>query len=194
MARIRSICLFCGSSLGDDSRHRDVARRFGAQVAARGVRLVFGGGHVGLMGVAADAALAAGGEVVGVIPEHLRRRELGHQGVTELHVVASMHDRKNLMFELSDGFAVLPGGIGTLDETFEIMTWKQLGLHDKPIVLIDEDGYWEPFIALISGLISAGFARTETATLFARVTAVERMFDALDRLPDPARVGDTAKL
>lgn len=194
MTTIRSICLFCGASAGIDAAHSEAAAQFGARLAERGVRLVFGGGHVGLMGAAADGALAAGGEVVGVIPEHLRRRELGHEGITELHVVDTMHERKNLMFELADAFAVLPGGVGTLDEMFEVVTWKQLGLHDKPILLIDHNGYWEPLTALIRSIIESGFARSGTADLITVAHSVDEMFRILDRLPAPAVPGDTSKL
>lgn len=194
MTTIRSICLFCGASTGTDDAHRDAAARFGAQLAERGVRLVFGGGHVGLMGAAADAALAAGGEVVGVIPEHLQRRELGHEGVTELRVVDTMHARKNLMFELADAFAVLPGGVGTLDEMFEVVTWKQLGLHDKPILLIDHNGYWAPLKALIGSIIESGFASPATADLITVAHSVDEMFRILDQLPAPSIPVDTSRL
>ena len=194
MVAVDTICMFCGASKGNDPRHADTATRFGALLADRGVRLVFGGGRVGLMGAAADAALAGGGEVVGVIPEHLLRRELGHGSLTKLHVVENMHARKSLMFELSDAVAILPGGLGTLDEAFEVITWKQLGLHDKPILLIDENGYWDPFRALVGSVIGQGFASPDSADLFTNVEAVGDVFDVLDRLPGPAARGDPSKL
>lgn len=194
MTTVRTICMFCGASKGMDPRHADMAARFGAFLANRGVGLVFGGGHVGLMGVAADAALAGGGEVIGVIPDHLLRRELGHGNLTKLHVVDNMHARKSLMFELSDAVAVLPGGLGTLDETFEVITWKQLGLHDKPILLIDENGYWEPFRTLVGSIIGSGFAAPASADLFTTVGAVEDIFDVLDRLPAPGTRADPSRL
>ncbi len=131
---------------------------FGAGLAARGIRLVYGGGRIGMMGVIADATLAGGGEVVGVIPEHLNDREIAHEGATELIVVESMHARKHRMFTLSDAFVALPGGLGTLDETIEILTWRQLGLHDKPLFLLNHEDYWRPFIGLLEHVIRMGFA------------------------------------
>lgn len=186
MVSVRTLCLFCGASCGTDPRYRRLAAAFGAEVASRGIRLVFGGGHIGLMGAAADAALAAGGEVIGVIPGHLQERELGHDGLTELRVVATMHERKNLMFELSDAVAVLPGGVGTLDETFEVVTWKQLGLHDKPILMIDENGYWTPFDGLVRSVVAAGFAHESTRRLYRVVSSIDDFFDVLGKLPVPA--------
>jgi len=140
MPQIRSVCVYCGSAGAVDPRYRAAADELGRSVAAAGIKLVFGGGRIGLMGIAADAALAAGGHVTGVIPASLRDAELAHSGLSELVVVATMHDRKRVMAERADAFAVLPGGIGTLDETFEILTWRQLGLHDKPIFLVDIGG------------------------------------------------------
>lgn len=194
MSKINSICLFCGSSAGVDPIYRDIAARFGALVAGRGARLVFGGGRVGLMGVAADAALAAGGEVVGVIPEHLQRRELGHNGLNKLHIVDTMHTRKNLMFELSDAVAVLPGGIGTMDEAFEVITWRHLGLHDKPILFVDETGYWAPFRALIDGIIEGGFGKDGIRRLYTTISAVEDLFDVLEKMPKPSLPDDIDRL
>ena len=151
----------------------------------RGLRLVYGGGRVGLMGITADAALAAGSEVVGIIPAHIQELEVEHTGLTELHVVDSMHTRKRMMFDHSDAFVILPGGLGTLDETFEIITWKQLGLHDKPIVLVDDDGYWQPLLGLIDHMIGKGFARREHLGLFRVVDSVDSVFDALEMAPEP---------
>ena len=141
MADIASLCVYCGSRFGERPDYRETAVHLGQEIARQGIRLIYGGGHVGLMGAVADAVLEAGGHVVGVIPKHLQDWEVGHKGLTEMHVVDSMHSRKQLMFELSDGFVALPGGIGTLDETFEIMTWRQLRLHDKPLVILDQDGF-----------------------------------------------------
>ena len=157
-ARIRSVCVYCGSAGAVDERYRAAAVELGRSLAKAGIGLVFGGGHIGLMGVAADAALAAGGHVVGIIPAALRDRELGHQGVSELVVVDTMHDRKRIMAERADAFAVLPGGIGTLDEFFEILTWRQLKLHDKPIFLVDVAGYWQPLRALLDHIVAHNFA------------------------------------
>jgi uncharacterized protein (TIGR00730 family) len=187
MTEIRSLCLYCGSAEGRNALFRDAAAEFGALLAERGIRLVYGGGHVGLMGVAADAALAKGGTVVGVIPQFLIDAESGHRGVTELVVVSSMHERKQRMFELADGFVILPGGLGTLDEMIEIVTWKQLGLHDKPIVLLDIDGYWGTLIGLIEKVIAAGFAKPAVTGLFTAVRSVAEVLPAMAAAA-PARI------
>jgi uncharacterized protein (TIGR00730 family) len=186
MASIASVCVYCGSSLGANPRHAEAARQLGAELAGRGIRLVYGGGRIGLMGQVADAVLAGGGQVIGVIPEHLQVQEKGHQGVTELHVVASMHERKKLMFELSDAFVILPGGFGTLDEAFEMLTWRQLQLHDKPILFLDIDGYWTQLDELVDHFIAEGFARGSSRQLFAMVSTVEDVIPTLLRLPEPA--------
>lgn len=156
---MRSLCVFCGSSPGNLPEYGAEARRLGALLAARGVRLVYGGGRVGLMGEVADAVLAAGGQAVGVIPQALWEREVGHTGLTELHVVESMHQRKAMMAELSDAFVALPGGIGTLEELFEIWTWGQLGIHRKPYALLDVAGYFQPLVAFLDHAVDRGFVR-----------------------------------
>ncbi|MFM2045634.1 MAG: hypothetical protein RLY86_4210, partial [Pseudomonadota bacterium] len=159
MSHIRSVCVYCGSANGVEEIYKDSARDLGRRIAAEGLRLVYGGGRVGLMGICADAALAAGGEVVGIIPEHIQKLEVDHTGLTELHVVESMHIRKAMMVEQSDAFAILPGGIGTLDEAFEIITWRQLMLHDKPVVIVNVNGFWNPLIALLDHMQDTGFMR-----------------------------------
>jgi uncharacterized protein (TIGR00730 family) len=186
MEPISSLCVYCGSAAGIEPSYRAAAERLGRLMAENRIRLVFGGGRVGLMGILADSVIAAGGSAVGVIPEFLESREVGHQGVDELHIVDSMHSRKNLMFELSDAFAVLPGGFGTLDETFEIITWRQLKLHDKPIVLIDVDGYWRPLLRLVDHVIAQGFARPEYRALFTVVPDVEDVIAAIRKEPEPS--------
>ncbi len=193
MTTVSSICVFCGAASGNDPIHAETARRLGAMMGARGIRLVFGAGHVGLMGVIADAVLAAGGEAVGVIPRHLMARELAHDGLTELLVVDDMHTRKQKMFDLADAIAVLPGGFGTLDETFEVITWKQLGLHDKPIVLVDSGGYWRPFVDLIARISEAGFAHGDRDRLFATVATPEALFELLDAMPEPVIAPDPTR-
>ncbi|MBV8167397.1 MAG: TIGR00730 family Rossman fold protein [Alphaproteobacteria bacterium] len=185
MRQIKSVCVYCGSSAQVDRRHREAATRLGALLAANGIALVYGGGRVGLMGLMADACLQAGGAVVGVIPEFLRRWEVGHGAVTELVVVDNMHQRKQTMFDRSDGFAILPGGLGTLDETFEILTWKQLRLHDKPIALIDVAGYWAPFTALFDHVIAENFAKPEMRDLLTVVPDVDDLLPALERAQRP---------
>ena len=186
MTSIRSVCVYCGSSLGAKPRHAKAARQLGAELARHRIRLVYGGGRIGLMGEIADAVLAGGGQVVGVIPEHLQVQEKGHLGVTELHVVGSMHERKNLMFELSNAFIILPGGFGTLDEAFEMLTWRQLQLHDKPILFLNIDGYWTPFGKLVDHFIDEGFARESSRRLFTMVAAVEDVIPTLLQEPVPA--------
>ncbi len=194
MATVKSLCVYCGASTGEDARHREAAARLGRLLAEGGIELVFGGGRIGLMGVIADAALAAGGRVIGVIPRNLTGVELAHGRVTEMVVVDSMHARKQRMFELSQAFAVLPGGLGTLDEGIEIITWKQLRLHDKPIVLVDVAGYWAPFRTLIESVIAGGFARREAARLFTVVEHVDDILPALAAMPEPAISGEPGRL
>ena len=159
MRTFRRICVYCGSSDAVDERFKSAARAVGTLLAQRGIGVVYGGGRIGLMGIVADAALAAGGDVIGVIPEKLQTLELGHSGLTELHVVDSMHERKMLMAELSDGFIALPGGFGTLEEIAEVTTWSQLNYHLKPVGLLNVDGYYDPLIAWVQGALDAGFIR-----------------------------------
>lgn len=158
---MKRICVFCGASPGRDPVHAAVARALGRALVERGLELVYGGGSVGLMGTVADAVLAAGGRVTGVIPQVLQIRELAHPGLTDLRVVGSMHERKALMAELSDGFVALPGGMGTLEELSEVLTWAQLGLHQRPIGLLDVAGYYGPLITFFDQAVSAGFLRAE---------------------------------
>lgn len=160
---IESICVFCGSSPGHGRRYSDAAAKLGKQLAQRGIRLVYGGAHVGTMGTLADAALAEGGEVIGVIPTGMVEREIAHTGLTELHVVDDMHQRKALMAERADAFIALPGGAGTLEELFEVWTWSQIGLHAKPIGLLDVDGFYQPFLRMIDHMVGEGFLRREYA-------------------------------
>jgi uncharacterized protein (TIGR00730 family) len=183
MPQIRSVCVYCGSAGAVDQRYRAAAEEIGRGLAAAGIALVFGGGRIGLMGIAADAALAAGGQVIGVIPAALRDAELAHQGVSELVVVDTMHDRKRVMAERADAFAVLPGGIGTLDETFEILTWRQLGLHDKPIFLVDVAGYWEPLRTLLDHIVEHRFATSLVPRLVEIVPNMAALLAALGRTP-----------
>jgi len=180
---ITRLCVYCGSADAVDPRYRDAARELGHSLAQAGIELVFGGGRIGLMGITADAALAAGGRVVGIIPGLLRDAELAHQGVTELVIADSMHDRKRMMAERADAFAVLPGGIGTLDETFEMMTWRHLGLHDKPIFVVDVAGYWQPLRALLDHLVASGFSRPLVPRLLTVVPDVAALMTALADAP-----------
>ena len=154
---MKSVCVFCGSGFGTDPAYTDAARRLGRTLAEAGITLVYGGGNVGLMGALADAALDAGGEVIGVIPKSLMEREIGHPGITKLHVVGSMHERKAKMAELSDGFVALPGGTGTLEELFEVLTWAQLCEHQKPCGLLDVARYYAPILAAFDHMVERGF-------------------------------------
>jgi uncharacterized protein (TIGR00730 family) len=185
MAALHALCVYCGSSDAVDPRHLDAAAALGRQAAGRGVRIVFGGGRVGLMGVLADAALAAGGQVTGIIPGHLMAREVGHEALGDLQVVETMHERKMRMCDQSDAFCALPGGFGTLDETFEIVTWRQLGLHDKPVILVNLGGFWDPLLDLIAHQAEAGYVRPRHLGLIQVVESVEAVFDAVAAAPEP---------
>ena len=184
---MRRVCVFCGASSGRLPDYAEAARAFGAAAAARGLGIVYGGGRVGLMGAVADAALAAGGEVIGVIPQELVDRELAHDGLTELRIVRSLHERKALMAELSDAFVALPGGFGTLDELLEQLTWSQLGLHEKPIGLFDVDEYWRPLIALARHATEEGFVRESDLGAIAVGMDAEGLLDRLERMTREAR-------
>jgi uncharacterized protein (TIGR00730 family) len=158
---VRRLCVYCGSSAGTSPAYQAAATGFGRLLAARGIGLVYGGGCVGLMGAVADGALGGGGEVIGVIPRFLQDREVDHRGLTELHVVATMHERKAMMAGLADAFVALPGGVGTLEEMFEMWTWTQLGSHAKPVGLLDVAGFYRPLVAFVDHLVAEGFVWTE---------------------------------
>jgi uncharacterized protein (TIGR00730 family) len=158
---LRSVCVYCGSNAGSRPVYTERAAALGTRLAQEGLALVYGGGNVGLMGIVADAALAAGGEVVGVIPEQLVNWEVAHRGVTRLEVVANMHERKARMFDLSDAFVALPGGFGTLDEMFEMLTWRQLGLGDKPCAFLDVDGFYAPLVAILDRMVDERFLHAD---------------------------------
>lgn len=196
MAPLRRICVFCGSSPGASPAYAEAARQLGRLLAQRGLGLVYGGGNVGLMGILADTVLEEGGEVIGVIPHSLVALEVGHQGLTDLRLVDTMHERKALMADLADGFVALPGGIGTLDEWFEIWTWAQLGLHAKPCGLLDVAGYYSPLLAFLDRMVEERFLREihrafvlvddDSAILLDRMAshtppAVEKWIDRGDR-------------
>lgn len=187
MTRFRRICVYCASSDEVHERWREVAREAGRALARRGIAVVYGGGGVGLMGELATAALEAGGEVLGVIPERLRALELEHRGLTELFVVDSMHARKMMMAQLSDAFIALPGGFGTLEELFEAITWTQLGYHDKPVGVVDAHGFYQPILQFIDQAVELGFIRPEQRALVSSATEVEPLIDALAARPLPAR-------
>jgi uncharacterized protein (TIGR00730 family) len=183
------LCVYCGSNLGTDPAFAAAAVDLGRAMAARGIGLVYGGGHVGMMGTIADAVLAAGGEVVGVITEQLVDAEVAHRGVTTLEVVADMHQRKARFEQLADGFIALPGGFGTMEELFEMLTWNQLGLVRKPVVLLDVAGFWGPLFSWVDHAVEAGFVRAAHGALAQRASTVEEAIDlALAPVPDiPAK-------
>jgi uncharacterized protein (TIGR00730 family) len=183
--KLRRVCVFCGSSTGADPVYADEARRLVRALAARGAGLVFGGGSVGLMGVIADEALAAGAEVIGVIPHGLVVREVAHRGLRDQRVVPTMHARKALMAELADAFVALPGGFGTLEELFEVLTWAQLGIHHKPIGLLNTRGYFDPLLAFVDRAIAAGFVRLEYRRFLVVAESPDAVLDALERHQPP---------
>ncbi len=176
---MRSLCVFCGSRTGIEPAYSEAAGALGRALAAEGITLVYGGGRVGLMGVVADAALGAGGEVVGVIPKALLEREISHSGLTELRVVGSMHERKALMSELSEGFIALPGGTGTLEEFFEVLTWAQLGEHRKPCALLNAGRYFEPLLILFDHMVAKGFLSEEHRAMVLVANEPETLLESL---------------
>lgn len=180
---LSAIAVFCGSSFGHDPVHAEAARLTGRTLAERGIDVVYGGGHVGLMGTVADAALEAGGRVIGVIPRQLDDRELSHRGVTELHVVESMHERKQLMADLSDAFIALPGGAGTLEEIAEQWTWAQLTIHAKPSGFLDVAGFWSPMRQMLDSMVSAGFVRREQSGIVSFDDDLDALLEKLSAPP-----------
>ncbi len=183
---IRALCVYCGSSSQVRPSHLQAARQLGALAAEAGVDIVYGGGRVGLMGAVAEGALGGGGRLVGIIPQHLEDLEAGHRAASEYIVVQSMHARKQLMAERSDAFCALPGGLGTLDETFEIITWRQLKLHDKPVILVNVEGYWDPLLRLVEHQTAEGYLRGGSAGLFHVVERVEDVLKVAAKAPLPA--------
>ncbi len=183
---IRSLCVYCGSNSGSDPAFGAATRELAERLVEREARVVYGGGAVGLMGTLADAALAAGGTVIGVIPQALMDREIGHRGLTELHVVGSMHERKALMAELSDAFVALPGGIGTLEELIEAYTWSQLGIHAKPLGVLNVNGYYDALAAFLDEAVRARFLRAEHRGVLAVESAVDALLDRLDSAVAPS--------
>lgn len=185
MGDVKRICVYLGSSPGNDPAYVAAAEHLARRLAARGLGLVYGGASVGTMGTLADAALDAGAEVVGVIPQSLQDKEVGHAGLSELHVVGSMHERKLRMMDESDGFVVLPGGSGTLEELFETFTWLQLGIHDKPIGLLDVAGYWDPLVAFLDHAVAAGFLSRDHADMLLVDDDADRLLDRFEGWQPP---------
>ncbi|MCC3860836.1 TIGR00730 family Rossman fold protein [Pseudemcibacter aquimaris] len=185
MTKIKSICVYCGSRPGNKNSFTDLAKNTGKILAENNIKLVYGGGNVGLMGVIATSVMDHGGNVHGIIPGHLDKTEKSHDDISKLTIVDNMHQRKRMMFDHSDAFLVLPGSIGTLDETIEAITWAQLKLHDKPIVLLNHEGYWDPFMDLLNNIIKNEFTAPETMNLFHVVDTPEEVLPLLETLPDP---------
>ena len=189
-----TVCVYCGSSGAVREEYKTAAKDAGALLAARGANVVYGGGHVGLMGIVADAALAAGGHVTGIIPRHIEEREVSHTTLSELVVVDTMHERKTLMVDRSDSFLILPGGFGTMDEFFEIITWRQLKLHSKPVVLANIGGFWDPLVALMQHQVREGFARAGDLAFVTVAQDVEEAVTALLAQPVSTAPADTAHM
>ncbi len=181
---LRSVCVYCGSSESTKPEYHDLASRFGAALARRGLRLVYGGGSIGLMGRCAKAAHAGGGEVLGIMPRFLERREIVLDEVPH-HMVDTMHERKMLMFQESDAFVVLPGGIGTLEEAVETLSWRRLNLHQKPLVFLDEDGFWDPFFVLLKHTVDANLTPADFGAAVQKANSIEECFARLET-PVPA--------
>ncbi len=179
MSGKKSVCVFCGASNSVDKKFLDAGAEFGKLLAARDITLVYGGGDCGVMGAVANSTMKHGGYAIGVFPRSLRNIENEHKSLTEITIVDTMHERKQNMFERSDAFIVFPGGFGTMDEMFEIITWKQLMLHNKPIVIFNYQGYWDPLIALMKNIIENSFAKTEVATYYHVVDKLEDIIDVL---------------
>ena len=174
-----SVCVYCGSRLGAKPAYRALAQALGTAIGQRGWQLVYGGGRAGLMGEVAEATLAAGGKVVGVIPDSLMKLEVGHAGLTELHVVDTMHQRKQMMAERSDAFIAMPGGIGTFEELFEVWTWRHLGYHDRPLGLLETAGYWAPMVAFLRHSVTEGFMGDDQLAMLHLDDNIERLLDQL---------------
>ncbi|WP_433885984.1 TIGR00730 family Rossman fold protein [Pseudomonas vranovensis] len=182
---VRSVCVFCGASTGVNPAYREAAIALGQAIAARGLTLVYGGGAVGLMGIVADAAMAAGGEVIGIIPEALKNAEIGHTGLTRLEVVDGMHARKARMAELSDAFVALPGGLGTLEELFEVWTWGQLGYHAKPLGLLDVNGFYSKLGSFLDHVVEEGFVRPQHRAMLQLADSPAELLEAMDSFEAP---------
>jgi uncharacterized protein (TIGR00730 family) len=176
----KAVCVFCGASNNVPQIHLDLGREFGKKMAETNIRLVYGGGDCGIMGAVANSVMKNGGKVTGVFPESLKNIENEHQSLTEIIIVETMHQRKELMYQRSNAFVILPGGFGTMDEMFEILTWRQLKLHDKPIIIMNNEGYWDHLVSLMNEIIAKGFAHQESASYFQVVDHLESLMEALE--------------
>jgi len=194
MTSIKSVCVYCGASASADDLYQNSASELGSKMAKADLQLIYGGGASGLMGMTANAVLDNGGEVTGVFPEFLSKFETPHKGLTEIHIVESMHLRKQKMAELSDCFVVMPGGFGTLEEFFEILTWRQLQLHDKPVFLVNLNGYWDPMLEMLNRIFEEKFARETHRSCFAIVDTVDDLIDAIKVASKGAATLDKARI
>jgi uncharacterized protein (TIGR00730 family) len=187
---MKKICVFTGAAAGISPAYSEDAFQLGQIIAARGFGLVYGGGRKGLMGSVADGVIAGNGYVTGIIPKFLENVEMGHRGITDLHVIDTMHERKAMMYDLSDAFIIMPGGLGTLDETMEIITWRQLGLHNKPIIIANLNGYWDPMLRMFQNIIDQGFMHHGHRGHFEQASSLDEIADMLDRISvgEPALV------
>lgn len=177
--RIQSVCVFCGAQNAVPKSHLEMAAEFGADIARNGKQLVYGGGDCGLMGAVANGALTAGGKVIGVFPRSLGRIEVEHKGLSQMHFVDSMHERKQIMYDAADTFVILPGGFGTLDEMFEVITWRQIRIHEKHVIIYNHEGYWDHLIGLMEHMIDQGFARPETRSFYTVINTREELYGLL---------------
>lgn len=184
--KINSVCVYCGSSERGDPKHHDAAHRMGAALGKNRLTVVYGGASVGLMRMVADSAIATGGKVIGIIPEYLKDIEGEHRGIHELIVVNNMHTRKQYMFVRADAFVILPGGFGTLEELFEVLTWKQIKMHDKPIIFVNTGGYWNSLLGVIDDIIKRNYASAAGHYLYNVVDEPEQVIDLLQTMPEPA--------
>lgn len=178
-SRIQSVCVFCGAQNAVPKEHLDMARELGADLAKSGKQLVYGGGDCGLMGAVANGALSGNGKVIGVFPRSLGRIEVEHQHLTKMHFVDTMHERKQIMYDNADTFLILPGGCGTLDEMFEVITWHQIGIHEKPVIIYNYKGYWDHLVTLLEHMVVMGFAKPETRRFYTVVNTKEELYSLL---------------
>lgn len=178
---VKSICVFCGASNSIDSKYINEGKKFGEFLASQNIRLIYGGGDSGVMGAVANGILKSGGKVTGVFPKFLSQYESEHKNLTEMILVEDMHTRKWRMFELTDAFVIFPGGFGTMDETFEVITWRQLGVHNKPIIIYNQEGYWNAWVELTKNIISQNFARKESENLYKVVTNMNDILPSIKR-------------
>ena len=177
---MKKVCVFTGAASGIDTLYKDAAYQMGEMLASRGLGVVYGGGKMGLMGAVADGVLAANGKVTGIIPKFLDSVEVGHKGITDLHIIDSMHERKAMMYDAADAFIIFPGGLGTLDETMEIITWRQLGLHQKPIIIVNLNGYWDSMLLMFQNIIDQGFMHHGHTGHFDQVDDLDSLMTKLD--------------